>query len=672
MEFRSIPGIKKANSPVHAKIILKDAQGNLHNISFRKALDQGLLDWQQYPVVLRESPYWLRLISASENTIAINLSIDTDPEKNNTDLRAKIISAVSMGLDSSLYFTNYGFAGEAELTHQLDQLSMQDLVRLLPIAFAALFILLLISYRKFSYVFITTSVTACTLLVALNVNQWLGYSFNVISASLPILIMIVAIADSIHILRRWQINIANKDNQTSEEFWRAFRLSWQQTWLPCLFTSVTSAVGFGIFYLSKLIPLSQFGATTFISILLAYPVIMLLTFTLIYVFQPGTHKTYNLIKDVAIYDFTAAVINRKKSIIFSFLSLLVVFSFALPLAKSETNFLDVFFHKDSKTRKSFDMVDSQLSGSGSVDIILQSQEKDFFKNIDVFNNIKEQVSNVGTIDEVRSVSSLLEPVKMVHGSLSEESHPFPSTNEGLAQELLFLEFSRNDTEEDVLSEFIDFDYKNSRIKLYTPNMKSDKVEKLHKQLSGLMEDSFLPYILTGASIYFYELSAYVVEAQFFSMSITGLFVWLIFIMKFGFRLGTVGLISSITPVFLVLYLQILFGIPFDFSTVLVASICLGLCIDDTIHYIHRFNSYHTDKSLTERLQRTSVDTWQPIFFTTVVLLAGFLVLLNSNLVVINRFSMLTSLAIILTLVASFLLLPAMLHQFSRQKPSRSP
>lgn len=669
--LEAIRSVRKINSPLHAKIILRDHQGNLHNIPFKQALDDGLLSFEQYPDALRNSPYWQRLISDSGDTIVIKIHVDTDPDSDNTDSRRQTFLSATAILSESTYFSNYGFAGEAELNHRIDYLSEQDLYRLVPIALLVLFLLLLAFYRNLAYVLITSLVILCTLLLTFNVNHQLGFSFNVVSTGLPILIMTIAIADSVHILKRWQVQSLSADAQAAPgKVTTLLGLCWQETWQPCFFTSLTSAVGFGVFYISELIPLSEFGITAFISILLAYPAIMLMTFALLYSLQPRAKKsiTAHLSTQMWRVPFRAAT-DKTSKVLTICLVLLVVAIGTLPFATYETNFLDVFFAQQSATRKTFDLIDTQLSGSGGVDVILQGSAANTFNRIANFHKIKQQVAAASAIDAIVSASSLLEPVQMVHKPLSGTDDALPDTDEGLAQELLFLEFSRTDEETDVLSTFTDFDYRNTRIGLYTKNMKSSETARLIQELSKHLDRLSLPYLLTGASVYFHELSAYVLKTQYLSMSITGGLVWLLFIMQFGFKLGSIGIVSSVFPIALTLGLQIMLGIPFDFSTVLVASICLGLCIDDTIHYLHRFKYQELSVLPSSRLEATSAHLWQPIVVTSVMLIGGFLTLLDSDLVVVKRFAGLTAIAITLSLAACFLLLPALLKQFGSTYPN---
>jgi len=650
--------IAEVNSPLHATTFIQDQEETLHSVSFKEAMESGLIRRQEYPQKLADSPYWLRLIDADARILVIKLIIDLQWERK-IEIRTSVFRDVKALMAKTSRFQDYGFVGEAALNHEIDSTSRNDLQRILPLVAAALLLLLTAFYRNFFYVLAASTVTGLTLLLALNVNQWLGYSFNVLSSSLPVLIMTIAVADSIHIIKRWQAIIASEPTgNVKTRPLPALVACWKQTWRPCFFTSLTSATGFGTFHFSELTPLSQFGSVAFVAILLAWPTIMLGTLLMLYVFRPTSTRSIGSAGSLPIGRLGA---DRQGAVLGVAGLLVVVFVLSLPLARSETNFLEVFFDTDSSIRQTFDLVDDRLNGSGSAEIILRSDSPDTFKTLASFEEIQQQVSEASRLPEVLSVGSLLEPVEMVHKPLGGEGL-LPTNEDALAQELLFLEFSRGDSNTDVLSDFVDFDYQSSRISLYTRNMTSSETEDFLARLQPILDKITSSYLLAGSNVYFYELSDYVLNAQFTSLLLMTLVVWLVFLVQFGLRIGIAGTLASLMPILITVSLQILLGIPFDFSTVMVASVSMGLAIDNSIHYLHRFNFHRSAGAGADASHEAATDTWQPITLTTLILIVGFLLLTQSELVLIDRFSVLVSTALLLSLPATFLLLPALLNR----------
>ena len=288
--MQEIDKVIRTQSPASAKSIFKDKEGTLHNITYAQAIEQDILEWNQYAQHLQQSAYWQRLISSDTKTIAVVLTLDIVFGGDNAALRQQVYQDLQRILHNSA-FKNYVFSGESELLYRLSYLSEEDLQTLLPLSVVVLCLLLFLLYRQFSFPVVIVVVVLLNLLVTFNLMQLSGLPFNVLSANLPLLVLIIAMADSIHILRRWQAN------EHIDNIRQRCVLCWQQTWLPCLFTSVTSAIGFGVFSLSEILPLRHFGELSFICIIIAYPVIMLSNMLLLYVFVPQAKQRKNTDKE---------------------------------------------------------------------------------------------------------------------------------------------------------------------------------------------------------------------------------------------------------------------------------------------------------------------------------------------------------------------------------------
>ena len=250
---------------------------------------------------------------------------------------------------------------------------------------------------------------------------------------------------------------------------------------------------------------------------------------------------------------------------------------------------------------------------------------------------------------------------MVHEEFTQEK-ALPQSDEALSQELLFLEFSRGEEENDVLSEYVDFDYKNARIHLQTPNIGAnqtkDLIHFLDKELRVL---EFPGYVYAGSSVFFKALSGYILETQLLSIGVTLAVIWIVFVIIFGLKLGSLGMIPNIVPITFTLGLISLLKIPFDFATVLISSISFGICVDDSIHFIHYYK-YEKDKGVPfdDRTRLSVQILGYPILMTTILLSLGFGVFMTSDLVLLIKFGAFTVFAIIIALVADLIVLPAAL------------
>ncbi len=663
--------VKSINSPLHAQLVIEDQQGALNLISYRDALDRGLLeDIEDYRRHLIGSDYWGRLIARDANSFAIIVKMDIDYEGVNHARRQTITQAAREILANSRWLTNYQMGGETELMHQLDRSTRDNLFRILPPVALLTFFILWLFMRHLVKVGIIMTAALFSLLVTLNVIVYSGHPLSVVSLSLPVLIIVIAVADSIHIVARWERLAHIKDN------WQRLKRTLREMWQPCLITSVSTAVGFGTFYFSQLIPLSHFGMDSFIAILLAYPTMLFLTIAFLSFLPTRTQKQQHPF--IAVETLVSHCTHWLQKYALVVVALTVIIAtpiiYQLRYVYTETNFLDAFFLPESEIYQAFDFIDKELGGSGAIDIIVQGAEAGEFEELEQFDLIKDLVGRLERLTQINFATSYLVPVALVHKEFDKEGEKYPTNQEELAQELLFLEFSRSDTEGDVLSPYLDFDYANSRVHLQTPNLSSNQVKEL---LTGgvepiLAEVGLAATIITGVNYYFQSLSDYVLRTQLDSFFLCFLIIGLFFIVRFGALLGMIALITNLLPLGVSLGSIALFRLPFDFATVLVASVSLGLCIDNTVHYLHYYSICQQGSANSAKYSRPSLlipqvsaSLMRPIFLTSLLLIAGFFSLMFSDLVVLIRFGLFSAITIAAALLTLFISLPCALTLIDR-------
>ena len=334
---------------------------------------------------------------------------------------------------------------------------------------------------------------------------------------------------------------------------------------------------------------------------------MLATGSLLYVFQNILWKKkkftfYKSISRTIIFFFSFSQKYKKPIVWLVFLSS-AIFLVNLKNIFIETNFLDVFFPKKSLLYQDFLFADEELNGTGIVDLLLKEKTENDFKNFAEFSNITTLVKKLETIPNVNTVQSYLEPVSMIHKELSQNKENLPKNGAELEQELLFLEFSRGDKKTDVISPHMLFDYKEGRIQIQTPNLNSTKIDELKQEIQKLLVSiKTITFTLAGSSIYFHALSEEVLFTQVVSILLTLAITWLVFLVLFGWKLGSLGVIPSIFPVLVTANTIIFLGIPFDFAVILIGSISFGLCVDDTIHLLNHYKK--GNGLLQDRLQHS--------------------------------------------------------------------
>ena len=450
-KIESLEYVKELKTPLSATAAFSD-KDSLSVITFQSALEQKILpDLASYQKKLRTSFYYKRLISEDFQNIAFVVKIDLQRDKSDFFRRQLVIENIKKLFAQEEALKNIAIVGEGQLNYQLDLKSQQNLKILIPLCFGIMLILLMLIFRSWIHLLIITFTAALCLLLTFNIILLQGHPLTVIGLALPVLILVIATADSIHIISRWNA----LSSQGTFKPHQVLRLTLKQTWLPCLGTSITTSIGFGCFYFSEIIPLRHFGSDSFYSILASYLVIMLATGSLLYVFQNilWKKKKFTFYKSISrtINFFFSFSQKYKKPIVWLVFLSSAIFLVNLKNIFIETNFLDVFFPKKSLLYQDFLFADEELNGTGIVDLLLKEKTENDFKNFAEFSNITTLVKKLEKIPNVNTVQSYLEPVSMIHQELSQNKENLPKNGAELEQELLFLEFSRGDKKTDVIS-----------------------------------------------------------------------------------------------------------------------------------------------------------------------------------------------------------------------------
>ncbi len=667
LELEEIEGVIEVKTPLQSTTIIQK-NDQLQIVNFGDALEKGIItDIEEYKKRFIQSEYFGRLLSKDLSIFSIIVKLDAPPDKNNFEIRDHILDQSISLLHKYPDFSKNYFSGETELNHQLDINSRRDMLTLLPICAILIIGLLYFIFKSILKAILIISTAVSTLLATFAVSVLQGHPITVLGTSLPVLILVIAIADAIHIMTRWQ----SLHNRITDQK-LLLKETILQTWIPCLMTTVTTSIGFGAFYFSKLIPLNHFGADSAISIFLAYCIIMATMWSGLHLAGPFLHKKQK--KDTP-HPLLDQFLHKVYLFSMKYYSMIIVFTIAIMLFSAyllryvytETNFLDVFFKKKSNTYQSFEHIDQNLGGTGSVDIIFKEKQEDAFKKVSSLKNLVDIERKIQEHNLVKYTQSYLNPIRMIHKEFRRDKSDLPSNEAQLEQEILFLEFSRGAEKNDVLSPYIDFTYQNSRMHIQTPNLSSTLSRQIQLFIHESLKKFNLEYVLTGSSIYFEILSSYVIDTQIMSIIITTIFIWILFIYNFGLKLGSLGIIPNVLPILVVTGLIAGLKIPFDFATVLITSISFGLCVDDSIHFVHYYKLRKEAKDNLEQSIKETVKTLgRPLVYTTILFCIGFSVFMASDMVILIKFGIFTLIALVMALFSNIMILPAFLRVFDKK------
>ena len=524
--------------------------------------------------------------------------------------------------------------GDASLKAELDRILSQDLVRLLGLGLLVATLGLWASTRSLRRaLFVSLTCGACAA-TGLGMMQRLGAPFTATSLVLPLLVLVVTVADALHVLARWDWERGRTDDARL-----AWRNTLRKTYAPCLVASLTTAAGCFSFAITPLLALRDFAWDASLAILVAYPLLLaplwaamlgwpaLLGGPLPKAGEKAGEKASQ--KPAALLQpqrWTPRLRLRRWLALWGGVTLL--FAAALPFARSESDFLQVFFAPQSDTRQGFDLVDGHLGGSGVLDIIIDSGQEEHFRGLqgrDAVLAFEGRVrEGLGHLDWLRDVNSYLTPLRVAHRGLEGEG-PRAQDDATLAQELFFLDLSQSESDRGVLQPWLTFDGASARVRLITPNLNSQQLQQLEarvRQAAAPMQEQGQSAAITGPANYVRYLSSLVFESQGKAGALAIALIGVLVLLQLGLRWGAIALAVNLPPLLITLGTIVWLGLPFDFGTILVTSLTLGLVVDSSLHLFSCARRMSATAPLEAAFGEALRETLPPILRATAVITAG--------------------------------------------------
>jgi len=552
------------------------------------------------------------------------------------------------------------------------------------------FIILMLSlfFKKLRWVVLPVGCCLITTLVVVGFLGLMDWRVTVISSNFISILLIITISLIIHLIVRYQDLNQSKPGLDQKQL---VRQTVGFMALPCFYTSITTIVAFCSLLVSGIRPVIDFGWTMTIGISLAF----VLNFTFfpaaLVLLSPeisSSGKDKTRIFTLAI----AAFIKRHQKIILcgSFL-LAVVSMIGISKLEVENRFID-HFKSNTEIYKGMQVIDRQLGGTTPLNIVMNPDQK-YFEYLKEVEQNKEEDFDDPFADEGDSAeinfwfnSNMLDRVEKIHDYL--ESLPevgkvqsistlvkvFTQLDKGRKPDdydlALIRKLMPENVKDSLVNPYLSKDanqiHINMRLIESDPNLRrSDLIEKIRKHL--VEELKFDPETIqfTGMVVLYNNMLQSLYRSQILTIGVVVFAIMVMFVILFrSFSLALIGIIPNLLAAGTVLSLMGWLGIPLDMMTITIAAITVGIAVDNTIHYIHRFQKeFKVDQNYLETMDRCHGSIGKAMYYTSVTITLGFSILALSEFMPTIYFGLLTGAAMVIALLGALALLPLLIIVF---------
>ncbi|WP_020408152.1 efflux RND transporter permease subunit [Hahella ganghwensis] len=563
---------------------------------------------------------------------------------------------------------NIQLAGQTTVVATFNTLSEQDSKILFPIMIVLMAVLLILLLRSFTGMLATLVIILTSVACTLGIMGWINTPLNQVTAALPVIIMTIAICDSVHLIYSFQFHRAIGQDKLT-----ALINTYKSNLQPVFLTSATTAVGFLAMNFSEAPPFRELGNWGAVGIMLAFLWSLTLLPALLYWLPINVPKQ----SSVNFADrFSAFLIrNQKRVLILGPLLILVVVS-QIPRNELNDNTLG-YFKTSVPFRQAADFMQENLTGFDSFNYALRCQETncinepEFLKKVDRF---KDWLLLQPEIVHVVSYTNVIKRLNQNMNAGDETYYRIPENRELSAQYQLLYELSLPFGLD--LNNIINFDKSALKITALVKGQKAKQLLEIESRIDQWLA-THLPELRTaggGISIMFSHLGQNNIHSMV-SGSLLGLFfitITLILALR-SIKYGLISIIPNALPAAMAFGIWGITVAEVNVAVAIVFSFTLGIIVDDTVHFLSKYIRARKDLGLNaeEAVTYAFHHVGKAIVVTTLVLSVGFLTLAFSEFNVNSYMGSMVAMTIVFALILDFFLLPVILLNLDRRQRSGS-
>ena len=554
-------------------------------------------------------------------------------------------------------------------------------------------VVLTVIFRTLRWVFLPLLVCMLTNIFMLGLLGFLDWRMTVISSNFIALLLIITLAIAVHLIVRYRELQLLKPEASQHELALATVLAMLR---PCVYTGLTTIVAFMSLVISGIRPVMDFGwmmtigvmvalATTFIVV----PIGMLLGR------PPAPEKNSQSLSSESVFTLRfARITEHHGGKILSVAGLILLFSVSgVTQLKVENRFID-YFDESTEIYRGMELVDSELGGTIPLEIVVYPEasnesnvdeyEDDSFDDFDddfssdEFGDSSSEISPWFTLAGLNELNKIHQHVD----GLSETGKVLSLATvyqlagdllgDGLDDIQLALAYRKlpSEIKDVMITPYLHDETNEARITIRVKETsrtlnRAELLEDLHRFMQEDMGYSQERYRFTGMLVLYNNLLQSLFVSQILTLGLVFIAITAMLVVLFqSFNLALIGIVPNLMAALLVLGGMGWAGVPLDMMTITIAAISIGIGVDNTIHYVHRFKrEFKLDGDYIATMYRCHGSIGRAMYYTSITIIFGFSILALSNFKPSIYFGLLTGVAMLSALLGSLLLLPKLLLLF---------
>jgi len=521
---------------------------------------------------------------------------------------------------------------------------------------------------------------SCFLSIAIMVGMlgYLNWKVTVISSNFISLMLILTMEINIHYVERYK-QLQTEFPKKKENY--LTYLTTTKIFTPILYAVLTTVLAFLSFIFCDIKPVIDFGWMMTLGLFISLFVSMILLPYLIIKFKPKATPMHES-KDSKLAKLFAIIALNHRFLVLAFSTIILILSiYGMTRLKVENSFIN-YFDKKTEIYQGMKLIDEKLGGTTPLEIILKFKDLDnkntkndddffqgsdsneykdsyWFTNFRVNNivNVHKYLESLPEIGKVLSFYSVLQLGEKIND------------NKKLGPLEMAILYSKlpEDIKKSIVTPYVSIENNEARISLRiidsNPNLnRKELLIKIQKDLEEKLKLKKDEFKITGVLVIFNNLLQSLFDSQIKTLGITfgGIFILLLILFK-SLSWSIVAAIPNFTAALFILGSLGLFNVPLDMMTITIASITVGIAIDNSIHYIYRFREeFKINKNYKKTIEICHRSVGKAIVNASLTIVFGFSILILSNFIPSIYFGIFTGLAMLTAMTLVLTLMPQLI------------
>ena len=543
-------------------------------------------------------------------------------------------------------------------------------------------LILFIFFRSLSTTLLSLAVVLIGVVYSLATIHMLGFRITLLNALIPPLVVVIGIPNCIYFLNKYHTAFMKSGDKKKAIVEMIGKMG-----VVTLFCNISAALGFAVFALTKSIILKEFGIVAGINIMALFFIsLILIPISLFYMAEPRKkHTRYleNKWLQTLLTTIEQWVLSNTRTVYLATGIALIFSIIGISKLKTQSFIVDDLPKKD-KIYTDLRFFESNFRGIMPLEILVDTKKKNGIagsRALSVYDKVSSFSAYIASYPEMARPLSLAEGLKFARQGFYDgdsNNYSMPNAFDG-AFMADYLKPNKGDAAakgslEKLMASFIDSNKQVTRISINMADVGSMRMPVLIDSLEAHVPDYFdtskVSVQLTGSSITFLEGSRFIIKGLKESIFWAFLFISLCMLYLFrSFRILLCSLIPNLIPLVMTAGLMGWMGISIKPSTVLVFSVALGIAIDITIRFLVNYKQElpHFNGRVHETVVQTIRETGISIVYTSLVLIAGFIIFVFSGFGSTQALGWLTSFTLLVATLTNLVLLPVLLLLAAKKK-----